>query len=53
MYIALFGFSNKEMIQLQGVKKLFYKRVAEWIRIVVIFPTIRLSGTICINPNST
>ena len=50
MYIALFGFSKKQMIQLQGVNKLFYKRVAEWIR-VVTFP--RLSKKACIDREST
>jgi hypothetical protein len=53
MYIALFGFSKKQMIQLQGVNKLFYKRVAEWIRAVIIFPEIKLSETVCINTEST
>ncbi len=43
MYIALFGFSTKQMIKLQGVNKLLYTRVAQWIRVVIIFPTIRLS----------
>ena len=53
MYIALFSFSKKQMIQLQGVNKLFYKRVAGWIRVVIIFPTIRRSETVCIKPEST
>ncbi len=53
MYIALFGFSKKQMIQLQGINKLFYKRLAEWIRVVIIFPTIRLSEPVSINPEST
>ena len=53
MYIALFGFSKKQMIQLQGVNKLFYKRVAEWIRVVIIFPTIRLSEPASIYTEST
>ncbi len=53
MYIALFGFSTKQMIQLQGVNKLFYTRVAQWIGVVIIFPTIRLSEILCINTRST
>jgi hypothetical protein len=53
LYIALFGFSKKQMIQLQGVNKLFYKRVAEWIRVVIIFPTIRLSEPVGIYEYST
>jgi hypothetical protein len=53
MYIALFGFSTKQMIQLQGVNKLFYTRVAQWIRVVINFPTIRLSKPVSINTKST
>ncbi len=53
MYIALFGFSKKQMIQLQGVNKLFYTRVAQWIRAVIIFPTISLSEPVSINSEST
>ncbi len=50
MYIALFGFRKKQMIQLQGVNKLFYTRVAQWIRVVTM---IRLSEPVCINTRST
>jgi hypothetical protein len=53
MYIALFSFSKKQMIQLQGVNKLFYTRVAQWIKVVIIFPSIRLSEPVGINPEST
>ncbi len=50
IYITLFGFNKKQMIQLQGVNKLFYTRVAQWIRFVTI---IRLSEPVCINTRST
>jgi hypothetical protein len=53
MYIALYGFSTKQMIQLQGVNKLFYTRVAQWMRVVIIFPTIRLSEPALINTEIT
>ncbi len=53
MYIALFGFSKKQIILLQRVCKLFYKRVAEWIKVVIIFPSIRLSEPVAINREST
>ncbi len=53
MFIALFGFSKKQMIQLQGVNKLFYTRVAQWTRVAIIFPTIRLSEPVNINTEST
>ena len=40
------------MIQLQGVNKLFYTRVAQWIRVVILFPKIRLSKPVGINQRS-
>ena len=53
MYIALFGFIKNQMIELQRVNKLFYTRVAQWLKKVIIFPTIRLSEPVGIHPEST
>ena len=41
--IALFSCSKKQIIFLQAVNKMFYKRVAQWHSSVLIFPKIRLS----------
>ncbi len=52
MYIALFGFKKKQMIKLQGVNRVLYKRLAHWMQTVLIFPTIKLSQVVCPKPTS-
>ncbi len=52
MHIALFGYSERQMITLQGVNRMLYKRVAQWVKIVKVV-AIRLSEVACLNPQST
>ncbi len=40
--IFLFGFNRAQMIQLQGVCKIFYVRVAEWMKIKTIYRHINI-----------
>jgi hypothetical protein len=53
MYIAQFGLSTKQMIQLQEVNQLFYKRVAQWLGNEIIISKIRFSEPVFIDPEST
>ncbi len=48
IHIALFGYSERRMIQLQGVNRILYKRVAQWVKIVKVV-AIRLSEVACPN----
>ncbi len=52
MHIALFGYSERQMIKLQGINRILYKRVAQWVKIVKVV-AIRLSKIAFINPDST
>ncbi len=52
-FVAIFCYSSKQMAQLQGVSRLFYKRVAQWVRTVYRNPTLRKSEMACRNPKST
>ncbi len=52
IHIALFGYSERQMITLQGVNRVLYKRVAQWVKIVKVV-AIRLSEVACLNTHST
>ncbi len=41
------------MVQLQGISRLFYKRLAQWVRTVYRNPTLRKSDLACHKPGST
>lgn len=45
--------TNKKITGLQRVSKLFYKRVANWVRTVYRRPILRISENICQNPDNT
>jgi hypothetical protein len=53
VYIAKFGFTQKQMVKLQHLNKLFYKRVAQWVRIVSRKTTLRRSVVVCPDTRST
>ncbi len=52
IHIALFGYSERQMIKLQGANRILYKRVAQWVKIVKVV-AIRLSEAACPDPLST
>ncbi len=45
--------SNKQIVGLQSVNRLFYKRVGQWVRFVTLYPTIRRTKVVCHEPLST
>ncbi len=49
IFVAYFGFNNKQIIFLQAVSKLFYKRVPDWIKMRTVYrsPTLRRSAVVC------
>jgi hypothetical protein len=50
---ARFGFTDKQIVQLQRVNRFLYKRVAHWVRFIKTMPKIRLSEAVCSSSKST
>ena len=53
IFIARFWGNNKQVVYLQQLNRLFYRRVAQWVWTVYRKPTIRLSNIVCSHPYST
>jgi hypothetical protein len=55
LHIFQFGFTKSQMVQLQGVSRIFYKRVAEWMALMTVYRYIKVrkSKVVCLNPEGT
>lgn len=52
VFVVFWG-TNKQIVQLQQLNKLFYRRVAQWVKRVKPYPAIRLTKITCHDPKCT
>ena len=53
MYITQFGFTQKQIVKLKGVNRIFYKRLAQWVGICLNLSNVRSLEIVCHRPDST